>query len=97
MSEMIVEQAYLDFKPGEGHYYVEMWPEFKALLLSLPGGIAARLLRNQAKPDSFVCCMQWESKAAKDVFIADPRLKAWAAEFWKHVAHETIDYFDEVG
>jgi heme-degrading monooxygenase HmoA len=97
MSEMIIEQAYIDFKPGAGHIYVEMFPEFKKLLMSLPGGIATRLLRNQAKADSFICCMQWESKAAKDLFIADPRLKPWAEEFWKHVARETIDYFDEVG
>jgi heme-degrading monooxygenase HmoA len=94
---MIVEHAYLEMKPGGGDRYIAMFPEFREILMSLPGAIGTRLLRNQAKPEHFICRMQWESKAAKDVFIADPRLKPWADEFWKHVVHETIDYFDEVG
>lgn len=91
----IVERCYIDLKPGEGHFYVELWPEFEEILMSLPGAVAARLLRSQTKPDSFVCCMEWVSKEAKDTFIADPRLKPWAERFWPHVANEVIEYYDD--
>ena len=97
MSSMVIEQSYIDIKPGEGHRYVAMFVEFRQILMSLPGAVSTRLLRNKAKDDSFICCMQWESMGAKDIFIADPRLKAWAVDFWPLVAAETIDYFDEVG
>jgi heme-degrading monooxygenase HmoA len=97
MSKMIIEQSYIDIKAGMGDRYIAMFPAFKAILMSLPGAISTRLLRNQAKADSFICCMQWESSEHKQIFIADPRLKEWAVDFWPLVADEKIDYFDEAG
>jgi heme-degrading monooxygenase HmoA len=93
----IIEHAYTTMKPGGGEVYVAMFPTLRDIMLSLPGAISARLLRYQKSPERFVCRWEWESKAAKDVFAADPRLKPWADEFWKWVESETIDYFDHVG
>lgn len=93
----VIEQAYLEMKTGGGAIYISLWPEFKAILMSLPGAVSCRLLRNHAKDESFICCMEWESKAAKDIFIADPRLMPWVQRFLPNVQNEIIDYFEEVG
>ncbi|WP_242128676.1 antibiotic biosynthesis monooxygenase [Sphingobium sp. Sx8-8] len=93
----VIERAYLDMKPGGGANYIALWPEFREILMSLPGAVSCELLRSHAKAESFVCCMQWESKAAKDIFIADPRLKPWAQRFWPNVDHEVVEYYESVG
>jgi len=97
MSDPIIERCFIDMKPGKGQVYIDMFPKFREMLMSAPGAIATRLLRDKEKPDSFLVVMEFESREAKDIFIAHPDLKAWAEEFWKHVEHETIIYYDEVG
>lgn len=97
MSEEIIERCFIDMKPGEGDVYVEMFPKFRDMLMSAPGAIATRLLRDKKKRDSFLVVMEFESQASKDLFMKHPDLPAWAEEFWKHVEHETIIYYDEVG
>lgn len=97
MSERIIERCLIDIKVDEGHVYIEMFPAFRQMLMAAPGAVATRLLRNRAKPDSFLCEMEFESQGSKDLFIADPRLKPWATEFFTHVADEIINYYDEVG
>lgn len=97
MSQAVIERCFIDMKPGKGQVYIDLFPKFREMLMSAPGAIATRLLRDKAKPDSFLVVMEFESMASKDIFIAHPDLKEWAEEFWKHVEHETIIYYDEVG
>jgi heme-degrading monooxygenase HmoA len=97
MSEKIIERCFIDMKPGEGQVYIDMFPKFREMLMSAPGAIATRLLRNKEKADSFLVVMEFESKGSKDIFMQHPDLPAWATEFFKHVEHETIIYYDEVG
>lgn len=93
----VIEQAYLDLKPGGGDIYISKWPAFREILMSLEGAVSCRLLRNHAKPESFICCMEWVSKEAKAVFAADPRLPKWAEDFFTLVDNEVIEYYEEVG
>jgi heme-degrading monooxygenase HmoA len=93
----IIEHAYTTMKLGGGEVYIRMFPELRDIMMSLPGAISARLLRYEDTPERFVCRWEWESKAAKDAFGSDARVKPWAEEFWKFVDSETIDYFDDVG
>ena len=97
MSEKIVERCFIDMKPGGGQVYIDLFPKFREMLMSAPGAIATRLLLSKEKPDSFLVEMEFESQKSKDIFIAHPDLKAWAEEFWKHVEHETIIYYNDVG
>ena len=97
MSEKIVERCYIDMKPGGGQVYIDLFPKFKEMLMSAPGAIATRLLRSKEKPESFLVEMEFESQASKDMFIAHTDLKGWAGEFWPHVEHEVIIYYDSVG
>ena len=93
---MIIERAFIDIKPGEGDRYAEIFAEFRQLFMSLPGAVETRLIRDQVKPDSFVLAMEWESKEARALFIADTRRKPWSATFRPLVAQETIAFYDEV-
>lgn len=97
MSEKIIERCFIDMKPGQGQVYIDMFPKFRDMLMSAPGAIATRLLRAKEKPDSFLVVMEFESQQSKDIFIAHPDLKDWATEFFKHVEHEVIVYYDDVG
>ena len=94
---MIIERAYLDLHPGDGDHYVDMFPDFKRLFMTLPGAVGTRLLRDQSKQDSFVLAMEWDSKRARDLFVADVRRKPWSATFRHLVARETIAFYDEIG
>jgi quinol monooxygenase YgiN len=93
---MIIEIADLAIKDEYIEQFRARFPAFREILLSVPGGIAARCLQDQAAPEKFCFLMQWESKEAKDLFMNDPRLQAWAKDFGNMTTSHVDRYFDEI-
>jgi len=97
MTKKIVERCVIDTKPGSAEIYIDLFPKFRDMLMSVPGAIATRLLLSQNNASRFLLEMEFESQESKNLFISHPHMKSWAKEFWEHVEHETIIYYDEVG
>lgn len=93
---MIIEITDLGIKPECVDRLKEMIPPFRQILLSLPGGIDIRCLQDEADPLKFCFLMQWDSMDAKDVFMADPRMQEWAAEFGGMTTSHADRYFNEI-
>jgi quinol monooxygenase YgiN len=92
---MIIEITDIDVKPDCVERLAAKIAEFRSILLSLPGGIAARCLQDESDPTKFAFFTQWESTEAKDLFMSDPRLQAWASEYPDLIVGQTDRYFVE--
>lgn len=75
---------------------LDMIAAFKAVFLSVPGGIGVRCLQDEADPCRFVFFTEWDSEASKARFMEDPRLLAWATAFAPLVVDQVDRYFQEV-
>ena len=92
---MVIEITDLRIKSELVEKFKAKLPEFRNILLSLPGGIAARCLQDEADPSKFVFFTEWESMEAKDIFLADPRFVAWVGDFPDMIDEHVDRYFDE--
>ncbi|SEK05075.1 Antibiotic biosynthesis monooxygenase [Sphingobium sp. AP50] len=97
MHEKLIEHSHIVIKDGQAERYIELFPTFRDIFFSHPGAVSLRLLRDKAVENAFVCAMEWESAASKQLLIKSPEIKAWMEIFWPLVGNEKNSYFEDVG